>query len=187
MKYCQNCGKQIDTDAKFCPYCGGKTGISDNGEGVFTKMEKGVVKSLKNKLENKAVEKTQNLFTKTNTATEITDNTNVSNKTVVPLLLYILFSVLIYLTGSFENDITGGIILFTVMVLAVYFIRRKKEPRINWLAIIFLLLQALLIFSFLMEHSEMLLYSTGTSIVSLIFTAMLLSIGYLILKRKKLK
>ena len=24
MKYCTNCGKQIDENVKFCPYCGKK-------------------------------------------------------------------------------------------------------------------------------------------------------------------
>ncbi|MBD5549235.1 MAG: zinc-ribbon domain-containing protein [Lachnospiraceae bacterium] len=25
--YCMSCGKQIETDSKFCRFCGGKTGM----------------------------------------------------------------------------------------------------------------------------------------------------------------
>lgn len=32
MKYCKNCGKQIEDDAKFCPYCGSSTSNDKNDE-----------------------------------------------------------------------------------------------------------------------------------------------------------
>ncbi len=33
--YCSNCGKKIDSNAKFCPYCGAKVGISDLPSNLF--------------------------------------------------------------------------------------------------------------------------------------------------------
>jgi len=197
MKYCPNCGNTVNQNAKFCPSCGNKISITntETEEGVFTKMEKGAVKSLQNqvsetvqnKVENTFQEKTNNIFQE-KVEEPIEKNISKTNKkqSMVPLLWYILFSILLYTFGD-SSETISGVMFFTVVTLIIYFIRRKKSQPINWISIIILVLQALLIFSFLMEMSDLLFVNEITSLLTLLFIGLLFSIGYLILKRNKLQ
>ena len=45
--YCMNCGKQIDDDAKFCPYCGSQTALAEPKDSAPIQAETDAVPKVK--------------------------------------------------------------------------------------------------------------------------------------------
>jgi len=193
MNYCPNCGNAIEKDAKFCPNCGTKILQTNQKKQSQSNLEKGVVKSLKDLSKDTIKRKVKKSFvnedrTQIDSPKEINKTSNVSPKGsthgLKAILGYIAFSILVFFLGK-ENDLAIGNNIFSFIILLIYFIRNKKEKPINWLAIIILVLQSLLLISFLMEMSQVLFVNTISSIATLSLLGMLMSTIYLIFAGNK--
>ncbi|WP_111706595.1 zinc ribbon domain-containing protein [Lutibacter citreus] len=180
MAYCTNCGTDNKNNSKFCPNCGMEITVdSDKNKRrppPKRKMQKGVVKSLedsvKNTIGNKAKafvgDEAKNIieegFSKSNNNASKSqidienegrnlEKTGRSTKGQKWMLFYIVVNVLLVLFNSGSNEITG-ILIFSAIVGAIYFFRKKKEKPFNIIAKIVLVLQAILAFSYLMQLIE---------------------------------
>lgn len=192
MNYCPNCGNAIEKDTKFCPNCGTNILQEKPQKPAQSRLEKGVIKSLKDLSQNTVQKKVkENLSNNLSDLKIPKENKRIPKATpkgnahgLKAILTYIIFSVIVYFLGK-DNDVAIGINIFSFFVLLIYFIRNKKEKRINWLAIIILILQSLLIISFVMDMSSVLFVNAITSIATLSLLGMLMSIFYLIFAGNK--
>ena len=76
-----------------------------------------------------------------------------STKSQKWMLFYIIVNILFVLFNSGSEEITG-ILIFSVIVGVIYFIRKKKKKPINIIEKIVLVLQAILAFSIIMQLIE---------------------------------
>ena len=167
MKFCPNCGKELPEGVNFCPYCGYKlTKESDEvaKKEKSKKMSKGVTKSLKysdtaktsetevhaeKRITGTASRKEKRSATKTmqedleSAAIGSIGKYSLPNNTIA---LYFILS-FILLMGNVYSDEIMGIFIYTLIVLVIILIRRKKEKPFNWLLNIFIILQEVLVFA----------------------------------------
>ncbi|AMC11025.1 hypothetical protein Lupro_07090 [Lutibacter profundi] len=201
MPFCTNCGASINNKTKFCPNCGFKIGITpkNSSEPSKKKMEKGVVKSLKNetsnyvksKIKETVSPKTQkdNLYTHSEIKTDDIqiDNNNTINtkKTAKNLILfYVLLNILLFSFGEGSDDIMG-VKFFSVIILVIYFIRHQKEKPLNWLLKIFIGLQAILLFSIFITQSQYLFVNFISFLTTLSLLGLFIIILLLLFKGNK--
>jgi hypothetical protein len=172
-KFCPGCGVNISTmrnDIK-----------SDKSNDIAYKetMHKRVSKSLKDNLDSSKVEQRlagtgakkfeeneakkiiEDRFSKSNnnvTKSSLEITKKATNKTVKEtsaksqkwILFYIIINILLSFFNSGSDEITG-ILIFSVIVGVIYFIRKNKEKPFNIIAKIVLVLQAILAFSYIMQ------------------------------------
>lgn len=39
MKYCRNCGKELNSDVQYCPNCGASVSEEQSGKGAFSRCD----------------------------------------------------------------------------------------------------------------------------------------------------
>ena len=158
MKYCPNCGKELNDDVRFCPYCGykikevtknrsklpvKKKSLSNRGDETIkdahTKENILPKREIKKRNNNKLDKKTNNK--KSNESEE---------RYIFPqylLMMYLLVSLLVslsLLSVNSEDEILG-VIIYSLIVLTIAFLRKRTKKPINWLVNIFLILQLVFI------------------------------------------
>jgi hypothetical protein len=172
-KFCSSCGASISIIKKRTE--GDKDKRSAYKEIMHKRSGKSLEDNLKSSigdkakefLEDKAKEIIEEGFSKSNNnaskssqssasiADKITNEAakGTSAKSNKWILFYIVVNILFVLFNSGSEEITG-ILIFSVIVGIIYFIRKKKEKPINIIAKIVLVLQAILAFSIIMQLIE---------------------------------
>jgi hypothetical protein len=184
MPYCSNCGASLNKEIKFCPSCGNKIEVISNKakKTPKNKMEKGVIKSLKNETSNFVKSK----ITKT-TPPSIPDNnspniqkkneTNLFNKSSKKItkakklmIYYFLLNIPIFFINNGEDEILG-VLVFSGIILLLYLIRMGNEKPIHIILKIIMGLQALLMLSTIMVNLENIFNSilAFIAIIALVF------------------
>jgi hypothetical protein len=181
MKYCSHCGNELIGNTKFCTSCGTKTEISNGkvekplmykheskslkGKAIsFGKntLQKDVQKKIQDETTNYVKSKfeetlrstiqkenptTSNISEKQNTEEKTVSNKNNINKWT---WIYIIINALLVILVS-NSDEVMGVLIFSVLILAIVFFRRKKEKPYNWLVKIILVVQLILLVAFVIE------------------------------------
>ena len=152
MSFCTNCGNALEKGTKFCTNCG-------------------------------AIQK--DTSTKKDTAREIPkeDHSIVENDLSNPqvahneprkkwLLVYVVVNILFVLFNSGSEEITG-ILIFSVLIFLIYFLRKKKANPFNIVLKIILGLQMILAVSAIMMRIE---YVTSSAYSMIVFACLALLI-----------
>ena len=198
MPYCSNCGASLNKEIKFCPSCGNKIEIVSKKmeETSKNKMDKGVVKSLKNetsklvkskskktiqsKFQNKKKPVIQNK-TKSNLFNKPIEKTKKAKKLMI---YYFLLNIPLYFINSGDEQILG-VLVFSGIIILIYLIRMGNEKPINSILKIIMGLQILLMLATIMINLEN-TFNSILSFIAIITLAVLLIIsGKLILKGNK--
>ncbi|MCG6187307.1 zinc ribbon domain-containing protein [Maribellus maritimus] len=160
MAFCTNCGQQLITRAKFCPACGTKilaTQSQAYTSGYKEKMVKGVEQQLKSSMRSKAtssfqknasqwVEKGKTVAEKTRNNVKPKSKSNpavendVSGGVTIWTWLYLIVNIILVIQGYHINEVLG-ILLFSVIVLVIAFTRKKKAKPYSWLVKIIVVIQ----------------------------------------------
>jgi uncharacterized Zn finger protein (UPF0148 family) len=175
MSYCHQCGQTLALNAKFCPACGAKIIAATKTEKrneYAQKMYKNVVQSLekqsksyvekqiKNQID-KVLPKAGNFSESTQQINEVfkptsthksTQNTHDISQGGIDFWTWVyvaINAILLYL--GYKSDEVIGVMLFSIIILLLVFLRRDKPKPYNWLVKILLILQALLLLAFAME------------------------------------
>lgn len=172
MSYCSNCGHSLTGQNKFCPSCGTKVlGVATKQHltGYQEKMYKNVAISLKKEGQNfvtskakealssfakdkfKTSESTQaisEVFKPERTATNEEKSMKKLNKWT--WIYVILNGLLIYL--GYQSGEVIGVLLFSVLILFIVFLRRKKENPYNWVVKIILVIQVIFLVALVVER-----------------------------------
>jgi len=192
MQYCTHCGSVLNEGTIFCSGCGKKVNLP-SGDGKkpskkksdSIKMDKGVVKSLKNEASNFMKSKIKKTITlnsntsrpskklqtshkvsQTKSQTEISKKPKYAKKLMI---YYFLLNIPLYFINTGDDEIIG-VLFFSAILLISYLIRMKKEKPFNIILKIIMGLQLLLMFATVMINLE----SLGTSISSVIAVITLL-------------
>jgi len=175
MPYCKHCGQTLMPNDKFCTSCGTKVSAKSHSEfknEYAQKMYKNVVQSLekqgksyvekqiKNQID-KVLPKAGNFSESTQQISEVfkptsthkpTQNNNAVSQGGVDIWTWVyvaINAILLYL--GYKSDEVIGVMLFSIIILLLVFLRRDKPKPYNWLVKILLILQALLLLAFAME------------------------------------
>lgn len=178
MSYCHQCGQTLMLNAKFCPACGAKIIAATKTEKrneYAQKMYKNVVQSLekqgksyvekqiKNQID-KVLPKAGNISESTQQISEVfkptsthkpTQNTNTLSQGGIDFWTWVyvaINAILLYL--GYRSDEVIGVMVFSIVILLLVFLRRDKPKPYHWLVKILLILQALLLLAFAMEKIE---------------------------------
>ncbi len=163
MKYCANCGNELDSGVKFCPYCGAEVheSSSELEKPPKPKMNKGVTKSLRDQTNENIKTKSTKDRSKYEEVENIKQEANEENKDSEDALddveggqslpnntigIYFVLNIILTMWNTYSDEILG-IFIYTWIVLAIIFIRRNKDNPFNWLLNIFISLQAILVFA----------------------------------------
>lgn len=144
MSFCTNCGNVLDKGAKFCTNCGVRQKNKPTNKDIAREIPK----------KDHSIDK-NNLG-----ITQIAENQSSKNW----LLIYIVVNILFVLFNAGSEEITG-ILIFSVIIVLIYFIRRKKDKPFNIVLKILLILQSILAFSTIMAGLEYVTSSTYSLIV----------------------
>lgn len=176
MSYCSNCGHSLTGQNKFCPSCGTKVlGVATKQHltGYQEKMYKNVAISLKNEGQNFVTSKAKetlssyakNKFKTTESTQAISEifkpertDTNEEKATMSSTkklnkwtwIYVILNGLLIYL--GYQSGEVIGVLLFSILILSIIFLRRKKENPYNWLVKIILVIQLIFLVALIVER-----------------------------------
>ncbi|MFA5297844.1 MAG: zinc ribbon domain-containing protein [Lutibacter sp.] len=176
MSYCSNCGHSLTEQNKFCPSCGTKVlgvAIKQHLTGYQEKMYKNVAVSLKKEGQNFVTSKAKetlssyakNKFRTTESTQAISEifkpertDTNEEKATMSSTkklnkwtwIYVILNGLLIYL--GYQSGEVIGVLLFSVLILSIIFLRRKKENPYNWLVKIILVIQLIFLVALIVER-----------------------------------
>jgi len=198
MSYCSNCGEPLNNDTKFCPSCGTKieTVNKDVKKPISRKMDKGVVKSLKDETSNYATSKIKDTISKKDinenlfkdTSSEIKDENplaDIKKPSKKFIIIYLLITIFLLILGPKSDEIIG-VQYFSIFILVAYGIRHKKEKPFNWLLKIILILQLVLIFSIFMTQYEYFFSNFFTFLASLSLLGLFIVILTLLFKGNKI-
>lgn len=197
MKYCTNCGNELKGTAKFCSSCGTKIKISnkkvekplmykreskslkekakDFGKQTAQKnIEKSIqnqaTKNVKSKIEESISTNIQKEKHTKNTVsqTQNTDNILLTEKKGINkwTWIYIIINALLVILGS-QSDEVMGVLIFSIVIIAIVFFRRKKEKPYNWFVKIIQVIQMVLLFALIAESIEYI------SVFTLVFIGLL--------------
>ena len=169
MAFCTNCGTNNKNNSKFCPNCGTEIAVDSNKSKrrppPKRKMQKGVVKGIqdettnfvKSKLKETLIPKApiEKLTTNTISETQNAENKTTSNKNTINkwTWIYIIFNGLLILL-NIQSEEVMGVVVFSVIILAIVFFRRKKDKPYNWIAKIILIIQLVLLFALIVDDLE---------------------------------
>ena len=178
MSYCKNCGQAISSIDKFCHSCGTK--VSAFSDTVYRKdyaqkMYKNSVQSLEKEGKSfigkqikqqveKIVPKTGSITESTQQIQEVFRPTNTSTQTNTKPIesqsglniwtwIYLAINAILIFMG-YRNDDVIGVMLFTVVILLLVYMRRNKPKPYNWLVKTILILQAVVLLAFIVERIE---------------------------------
>jgi len=129
MSFCTNCGNALNKEAKFCTNCGLKLQDAPTKKDIAQKIPK---------------EKHVN-------AENATNHQHVTQKEPIKkwLLVYVAVNILFVLFNSGSEEITG-ILIFSVLIFLIYFLRKKRTKPFNIVLKILLALQMILAVSAIM-------------------------------------
>lgn len=193
-KFCPACGTNVLATKMSKNPVEKHSNENDTGRKIVPKPERGRANNLfkdkaqdfiKEKAQNYVKEKAQGFVSKNssqsenstkqstinnNSQTQNTENKNVSNKNGINkwTWIYIIINALLMILGS-QSDKVMGVLIFSVLILAIVFFRRKKEKPYNWLVKIILVVQLILLFALIAESIEYI------SIFTLVFMGLLLA------------
>jgi len=143
QQFCPNCGKAINEDVNYCPYC--RYNISKvfhNKDKMPTrksdKLPKKIQKAPKLKTKKSNLDNNKEVKSKKQTSSKNEKRYKYIFPTI-NITIYLLLSLLLLFGAS--NDQILGVIIYSFIVTVIVFYRRKKDKPINWLATIFLVLQ----------------------------------------------
>lgn len=178
MSYCKNCGQGLSSIDKFCHSCGTKaSAFSDKvyRTDYAQKMYKNSVQSLekegKSFIEKQIKQQVEKIVPKTGSITESTQQiqevfrpTNTSTQTNTKPIesqsglniwtwIYLAINAILIFMG-YRNDDVIGVMLFTVVILLLVYMRRNKPKPYNWLVKTILILQAVVLLAFIVERIE---------------------------------
>ena len=144
MSFCTNCGNVLNKKAKFCTKCGAKLQDTPTKKDIAQKIPK----------EDHA------------NAENATSHQQVTQKEPRKkwLLVYVVVNILFVLFNSGSEEITG-ILIFSVLIFLIYFIRKKKAKPFNSVLKILLGLQMILAVSAIMMRLEYVTSSAYSLIV----------------------
>ncbi len=121
------------------------------------------------------------------TSSEIIDKSPSADIKKAPIRLmglYLLLSALLLMSGRISEEIVG-IEIFSFFILLGYGIRYKREKPFNWLLKIILILQVVLIVSFIMTQGEFLFYDIFSILIALSLVALFIVNIMLLIKGNK--
>ncbi len=178
MSYCKNCGQGLSSIDKFCHSCGTKVSafldkayrkeyaqqMYKNSVQSLEKEGKSLIeKQIKQKVEkivpktgsiSQSTQQIQEVFRPTKASTQ-TNTKPIESQSLINIWTWIYFAVnafLIFL--GYRNDDVIGVMLFTIVILLLVFMRRNKPKPYNWLVKIILILQALVLLAFVVVRIE---------------------------------
>ena len=153
MAFCTNCGHKLDGNQKFCPNCGSPQVVlsSESKAGGPKNPEKGTVKKLKQLNEfidnfSKPETSAQTPFSKENLPQlpneehEEAGQLKWKTSAILVIVIYVLTHAGLLILFP-DNDDIQGVAGFGVLVVLGILVRRKKDKPVNWLVVIFILLQ----------------------------------------------
>lgn len=180
MSYCSNCGTSIPAGAKFCPSCGAKISINQAKNYVTEysqKMYKNAVMSLKNEAKNMAerkvketiesfMPKAEKITQQTQSVSEVfTPQKSFANEGAVPTeqkgginiwtWVFVVLNILLVYKGYRLNEVMG-LILFSIIIGLIVFLRREKPRPYNWLVKIFITIQVVFLMALLVDRIQFL-------------------------------
>lgn len=178
MPYCKHCGQILMPNDKFCTSCGTKVSSQNpkNYKNEYAqKMYKNVVQSLekqgksyvekqiKNQID-KFVPKPGNFTESTQQISEVfkpsktqkpSQNTETILKGGIDIWTWVYVGInalMLYL--GYRSDEVIGVMLFSIVILLLVFLRRENPKPYNWLVKIILIIQSILLLAFAMEKIE---------------------------------
>lgn len=143
MSFCTNCGNVLNKEDKFCTNCGVKLHDTPTKKNIAQKIPKEDHANAENATSHQHV--TQNEPRKK------------------WLFVYVVVNILFVLFNSGSEEITG-ILIFSVLIFLIYFIRKKEKP-FNIVLKILLGLQMILAVSAIMMRIEYVTSSAYSLIV----------------------
>ncbi|MBP9600262.1 MAG: zinc ribbon domain-containing protein [Lutibacter sp.] len=199
MKYCTHCGTELTGNTKFCTSCGTKTEMSNGkiekplmykGESKSLKdkamdfgkkslqndfgkqVQDGATNYVKSRLEESF---SSNTLKENPTINNISETQTPENQTISKgktinkwTWIYIIMNALLLILGSKSEEVVG-VLIFSVIILAIVFFRRKKEKPYNWLVKIILVVQLIFLVALIAESIEYISFFT------LVFMGLLLA------------
>lgn len=166
MKYCSNCGYELNNEPKYCPSCGFKIGQSKTNE--KPKLHKRESKSLADRVIDETKNKAQDLAqdqlnkiqpdkenknprkSKANSHNQAVNKQD--NKLGLWSTVYIIANILLSFADSSDEKI--GLLFFSTIVLLIVILRRKKEKPYNVVVKIILAIQVLFTIALIGEGLE---------------------------------
>ncbi len=147
MPFCVNCGNDLKNESAFCPNCGQKTKKSKMDKGIVKGLKDGVSNKLKNKVEETIRPKStskKNVFKQQKTPANSNQKTTSKSKKL--MLYYFLLNIIIYFFSS-ESEEIAGVLFFSGVIILLYLIRMGNEKPISIILKVLLVLQGILMLS----------------------------------------
>lgn len=164
MSFCTNCGNALEKGTKFCTNCGARQKDTSTKKDTAREIPKEDHSIVENDFGNKQIAE------------------NEPRKKW--LLVYIVVNILFVLFNHGSEEITG-ILIFSVAIFLIYFIRRKKEKPFNIISKVLLGLQSILAVSAIMIRIEYVTSSAYSMIVVACLALLILVDIKLIFNRNK--
>jgi len=178
MSYCKNCGQGLSSIDKFCHSCGTKVSAfldkayrKEYAQQMYKNSVQSLEKEGKSFIEKQIKQQVEKIVPKTGSISQSTQqiqevfkppkpSTQTNTKPIesqsginIWTWIYLAINaILIYL--GYRNDDVIGVMLFTIVILLLVFIRRNKPKPYNWVVKIVLILQAVVLIAFTLERIE---------------------------------